>query len=1082
MRTGDPDGADRSAIDRRAGELLARYAGENATRTDRFFVPLMAFQWMAAIVAAMWVAPVAWEGPAGRTHLHVWAALVLGGAIAGLPIALALLRPGRESTRQVIAVGQMLMGALLIHLTGGRIESHFHIFGSLAFLALYRDWRVLVTASMIVVIDHVLRGLFWPKSVYGLLEATPWRFVEHAGWVIFEDVVLIGSCVRGLREQRATAERQAQLEATRAGIERTVAERTAELRRSEARQRAILESAQDGIISINRDGRIIEFNPAAEAIFGHRREAALGKLMEELIIPPTLREAHRSGLRRYLETREARILGRRIEVPALRADGTEFPAELAITPIEVAGEVVFTAFLRDITERRHSEATLLQRTKDLESAQAQLSGAAEFAVALNQPEVQETYRAALTCLARALKAPLAVAYAVQGDGPPRPKCAVGLDSGPLEARPFTGEGLPAAVVADGEARELVGPFGAEGLRLRLGLGDVGINRVVGWPIVFNRRRIGALVTAHLEPTTDEQRAFVAASLDQLAIRMNAFQVEEQRQRLVADLRAQSQALEAARSDAERASRVKSEFLANMSHELRTPMNSIMGFTQRLIRKLGAGLPERELDALRTVDRNAKHLLGLINNILDLSKIEAGRMELNRIRLDLVAVAREAVEQSAALVDGKPIEVVLDLPDRPVSLDGDATRIKQVVTNLLSNAIKYTDRGTVTVELREAADDRIGRVARLAVRDTGVGIKPEDRGRLFQQFTQLDGSPSRKVGGTGLGLVITAQYVRMHGGRIDVTSEYGHGSEFAVILPLASRPEPASVPAPAPAPSPATNGHHSGSDGHHQPDPAPPAEAEADPEAGALTILCVDDEPDILKYLRLTFEDAGYDVLLAADYDGALDGARHRPDLICLDLSMPGKDGFEVLRDLRADPGLEKVPVLVVSASPEQARSLAAGARRFLAKPAAAEDLVANVRELLAQEVGSALVVEDNPDTAKLLAETLVEHGIVVRHAANGREALERLAEGTPSVIVLDLMMPVMDGFAFLARVGQDPSWSTIPVVILTAKTLEPGELARLHEVGAPILTKGRGDTERLVDAILKATLPRRRLVPAGVGA
>ena len=196
----------------RADVLLDEYQRDIYRRTDRLFAWLMGFQWVAGIVFAVWVSPLAWSGTASRIHLHVWAAVVLGGIVSLFPALLALLRPGQASTRYTIAVAQMLMSALLIHLTGGRIETHFHVFGSLAFLAFYRDWRVLVPATVVVALDHMLRGLFWPQSVYGVLVASEWRWVEHAAWVIFEDVFLVVSCLRSSAEMRDRAERTAALE------------------------------------------------------------------------------------------------------------------------------------------------------------------------------------------------------------------------------------------------------------------------------------------------------------------------------------------------------------------------------------------------------------------------------------------------------------------------------------------------------------------------------------------------------------------------------------------------------------------------------------------------------------------------------------------------------------------------------------------------------------------------------------------------------------------------------------------------------------------------------------------------------
>jgi PAS domain S-box-containing protein len=556
-----------------------------------------------------------------------------------------------------------------------------------------------------------------------------------------------------------------------------------------------------------------------------------------------------------------------------------------------------------------------------------------------------------------------------------------------------------------------------------------------------------------------------------------------------DLQAQTKALEKARQEADRSNRVKSEFLTNMSHELRTPMNSIMGFTRRLLKKLGSTLPERELDALQTVDRNAKHLLTLINNILDLSKIEAGKLEVHRTSFDLSTVIREAADQTAPLVDGKPVEVKLNLPRDGVALSGDRVMLTQVVVNLLSNAIKFTERGTVSIVLDVVADERLGAAARIVVRDTGVGIKSEDRSRLFQEFSQIDTGGIGRAGGTGLGLVISARFVQLHGGRIDVGGEYGEGSEFTVLLPLCRHDvSDQSTPGAADG-TPMTSGstpcqcrpamtfgpdepaaavrefaHGSSSNGWAD---------SIEPRGQVATILCVDDEPDVLKFLRFTFEDVGYKVVLAADHDAALEAANLcQPDLICLDLCMPEKDGYAVMKALRGNPALARVPVVVLSISREEARVLAAGAHCYLAKPVDSDDLVVTVRELLALETGSVLIVEDDPDTRRLLSLTLAEHGLQSRTAANGREALDRLAEATPDAIVLDLVMPVMDGFAFLERVQLDPVWSKVPVVILTSKTLDPAEFGRLNQSVAAILTKGRRDTELVVDAILRCVRPR----------
>jgi len=334
-------------------EAVFRHQQQNIFRqTDRLFAGLMLFQWLACIVAAFWISPKTWTGLSSAVHPHLWAAVIIGGGIVSFPVILAFTRPGTPLTRHAVAVGQMLCSALLIHVTGGRIETHFHVFGSLAFLAFYRDWRVLISGSVVVALDHFLRGLYWPESVYGTVLASQWRWLEHGAWVIFEDVFLIKSCIKGEVEMWEIAERQAQLEASHATVEQNLLV----LRESEARKAAILESALDCVITIDHCGRIVEFNPAAEATFGYSRAEVLGQELAEKLIPPTLRYAHRNDFANYLATGHGPGIGRRVEMTSMHASGREFPVELSISVVQLDGPPLFTAYLRDLTDRKRVEA------------------------------------------------------------------------------------------------------------------------------------------------------------------------------------------------------------------------------------------------------------------------------------------------------------------------------------------------------------------------------------------------------------------------------------------------------------------------------------------------------------------------------------------------------------------------------------------------------------------------------------------------------------------------------------------------------------------------------------------------------
>src|SRR5580692_7959054 len=366
----------------RIAELAEQAETKIYRQTDRMFAGLLVFQWVAGLAVARWISPLTWAGAESRTHAHVWAASLIGGAILSLPLWLAFNRAGATLTRHVIAVAQMLSSALLIHLSGGRIETHFHVFGSLAFLSFYRDWRVMVTGTVVVAADHFFRGLYWPESVYGLVTGAEWRWLEHAGWVAFIDVFLIYSCVRSRDEMWAIAERQARLEETNVTIEQTVSERTAalqdrtnELQAACEQRNAVVQTALDAVVGMSADGRITDWNSQAERMFGYTSTEAVGRPMSQTIIPEAFREPHEAGLRRYQATGISKIINNRIEIKALRRDGEEIPVELAVTAIRNGNETTFCAFVRDITDRLHA-AENLKRAK--EAAEQASSAKSEF--------------------------------------------------------------------------------------------------------------------------------------------------------------------------------------------------------------------------------------------------------------------------------------------------------------------------------------------------------------------------------------------------------------------------------------------------------------------------------------------------------------------------------------------------------------------------------------------------------------------------------------------------------------------------------------------------------------------------------
>jgi PAS domain S-box-containing protein len=372
------------ATSSRAIELFSQHQQDIYKSTDRMFAVLMMLQWVAGIVAAYWISPKTWIGSTSQTHIHVWAALFLGGAISSLPVLLALTRPGRSSTRYTIAVGQMLMGALLIHLTGGRIETHFHVFGSLAFLSFYRDWRVLVPATLVVAADHFLRGLLWPQSVYGILAASEWRWLEHAGWVLFEDTFLLIAIKRSVSEMWDIAERTAESENLNEGLEARVVQRTAQLaatnkelegevaerklaedalRDSERRYRLLFESNPFPMWVYDREGlSFLAVNDAAVRRYGYSSDEFLSLTIKDIRPPEDVPSVLENIAVRSDGPREAGVWRHQ------KKDGTLIDVEITSYPLTFAGRSAALVLANDITERKRAEEALHRSETQLRQA------------------------------------------------------------------------------------------------------------------------------------------------------------------------------------------------------------------------------------------------------------------------------------------------------------------------------------------------------------------------------------------------------------------------------------------------------------------------------------------------------------------------------------------------------------------------------------------------------------------------------------------------------------------------------------------------------------------------------------------
>jgi signal transduction histidine kinase/DNA-binding response OmpR family regulator len=497
-----------------------------------------------------------------------------------------------------------------------------------------------------------------------------------------------------------------------------------------------------------------------------------------------------------------------------------------------------------------------------------------------------------------------------------------------------------------------------------------------------------------------------------------------------------------------ANRHKSEFLANMSHELRTPLNAIIGYSEILTEEAtDRALPGFVADLKKITDAG-RHLLELINAILDLSKIEAGKMDLFLEEFDVRTMVDEVGSVIRPLADKGGNRLEIRCADDVGSVYADVTKVRQAVFNLLSNACKFTDHGQVTLEVaRERAP--AGDTVAFAVRDTGIGMTPEQVGRLFEDFSQADPSTTRRYGGTGLGLALSRRLCRMMGGDITVDSAPGRGSTFTIRLParVVERP-PEAAEAVAAAP------------------PAP---------NGATQVLVIDDEHAVREMMQRYLGRQGFRVVTAADgYEGLRLARELHPEAITLDVMMPGLDGWGVLTALKADPDLADIPVVMLTIVDDRNQGYALGAADYLTKPLDRERLTAVLNRY--RRDLPVLVVDDDAEFRGLLRRVLERDGRAVVEAADGRAALARLAEATPALIVLDLVMPEMDGFEFLGEFRRQERWRGVPVVVLTAKDLSAEERRQLNGHVQRVLEKASCSREALLAEVqeLLAAGARRR--------
>ncbi len=528
----------------------------------------------------------------------------------------------------------------------------------------------------------------------------------------------------------------------------------------------------------------------------------------------------------------------------------------------------------------------------------------------------------------------------------------------------------------------------------------------------------------------------------------------ERKRMEADLRD-------ARDAAEAANQSKSTFLANMSHELRTPLNSIIGFTRIVRRKAEGALPEKQLDNLDKVLGSAEHLLSLINTVLDIAKIEAGRMDVMVASFDISELIDICANTSQPLLrPGVVLETHVD--ENLSAIQSDQGKIKQVILNLLSNAAKFTHEGSIILVAKQDGSN-----LRISVSDTGIGISEEAMTRIFKEFQQADTSTTREYGGTGLGLSISRKIAQLLGGDINMESEVGKGSTFSLIIPIEfeKRRSP-----------------HQEAGTFITPDVKPDTGQETayDPKSVAVKkrLLVIDDDPDAVYLLQESLYQQQYEIIGTRNgMDGLRMACEQKPDAILLDIVMPGTDGWQVLNNLKANLETADIPVVLLTIVDKKALGFKLGASAYLLKPL---DPVA-VREALVRVLGKSanrqkhiLVVDDDPSVADMLRQFLPESEFQMDSALDGIAGLEAVAVHRPDSILLDIMMPRLDGFGVIESLRADTKTCDLPIIVISAKELTVAESNRLKETVSTVVKKQGFQGEKLIDEI-KSVLREERI-------
>ncbi|MBE9182563.1 PAS domain S-box protein [Oculatella sp. LEGE 06141] len=776
------------------------------------------------------------------------------------------------------------------------------------------------------------------------------------------------------------------------------------------RQLAAIEASVDGIAILNRDGNFIYMNSAHAQIYGYENaRALLGEHWSSLYSDQEHQRFRQDIMPQFAEMGQWRG-----EAVGQRQDGSPYPQQVSLTAVEDGGLV---CIVQDISERKQAEDASREREERFRSLVNNIPGVV-YRCACDPNWTMEFMSEAIVEIC----------------------------------------GYPASDFLQNRIRTFASVISAEEMEAI----DTAILEAVAAkrPYVLEYRVLHA--DGSIRWVYEKGQGMFNLNGDLLYLDGVIFDITQRKQT--------EAELYSAKEAAEEASRAKSQFLANMSHELRTPLNAIIGYSEMLqedAEDLGHAEVIPDLEKIRGA---GKHLLSLINDILDISKIEAGKMELYLETFELAQLVYEVKTtiQPLAAKNGNTLDIHCD--DQLGVMHADLTKVRQALFNLLSNAAKFTEHGTVSLSITQetiattdnpdqcldpdTATTHTGFIL-FQVTDTGIGMSLEQVERVFQAFTQADASTTRKYGGTGLGLAISRHFCQMMGGDITVCSEVGQGSTFTIRLPLQVADPKRHLPTPLFLP--AADGMERGDAPHHT----------------ASTVLVIDDDPTVRDLMRRYLIKEGFYVRTAATGEEGLQLAREfSPDAITLDVLMPDMNGWAVLSALKADPDLADIPVVVLTIVDDKNQGFTLGAADYLTKPVDYKRLTMLLNkyyphpvDATASPTGRLLIVEDDTATREMFRRILEKEGWSVTEAANGRIGLDHLKTVQPNLILLDLMMPEMNGFQFINAVRQDPSWRSLPIIVITAMDLTLSDRLRLNGYVEQILQKEAYNREHLLQDV-----------------